>query len=115
MRLNIRCRGVEDPAGVREHVRKRLGFALARFEGRLSSADVVVTDENGPKGGPAMRCDIAVRGDRGGEIRATDGAADPLEAVDLAAGRVARAVARAMERSRDPYAGPLGGRSASGV
>ncbi len=114
MRLNVRCRGVGEAAEIREHVRRRLGFALARFEGRLTSADVVVTDENGPKGGPAIRCDISVRGDRGGEIRASDGAADPLEAVDMAAGRIARAVARALERRRDPHSGPPGGPSAGG-
>lgn len=100
MRIGVRCRRVEDPAGVRAHAEKRLGFALSRFRDAVGEADVSLDDENGPRGGPAIRCVIRVAGTRGWEVVVSDEAADPLEAVDRAAGRLGRAVAREMEKRR---------------
>jgi ribosomal subunit interface protein len=97
VKIQIRERDVEVGEGLRAHVERRLGFALARFGSRI--ARVVVrfssTDDSQDK-----RCQIHV-GLRSRSARVEDVDADMFAAVDRAADRLSRTVAHVLERERD--------------
>jgi hypothetical protein len=79
-------------------VRRRFEFALSRFGHRVRSLVVRVTDVNGPRGGIDKRCRVTVQ--LQGQSRTVvidDVDADAAIAVDRAADRTARTVARAIE------------------
>lgn len=61
MELTIRTHDVELTDQLREHITRRLAFALDKFEDRVEEAFVYVMDLNGPKGGVDKLCQIAVR------------------------------------------------------
>jgi putative sigma-54 modulation protein len=100
MRLDIHHQGVELTDEIRQHVERRLQFALARFEPRLMWTAVYISDQNGPRGGVGMRCRIVVRVRRHGEVIAERDDADINAAVDRAADCVAQALARELDRRR---------------
>ncbi len=98
MRLDIRarCGLTSDEA---RHAERSFRFALGRFGLRLARASVTMADLNGPKGGVDKSCAVEVRGE-GVEVRIEERAATVREALDFAAARAGRAVARAIDRSR---------------
>jgi ribosomal subunit interface protein len=100
MKMQIVGRNVEMNEALRAHVERRLSFALGRFGDRVGRVMVRFSDINGHRGGVDKRCQIdvdllLVRG-----VRAEDTDADLFIAVDRAADRAARSIARAMERDR---------------
>ena len=52
--------GVSASERARLRSNQRLAAVLAALPDRASSAPVAFTDDNGPKGGPAMRCALTV-------------------------------------------------------
>lgn len=104
MKIDIRTRGFSLTPGLRTHVERRLTFALDRYEQRVARVRVTLGDLNGPRGGQDKRChvDVLVRGAGTVLARAVD--ADAYAALDVAAHRARRGVARALERER-PTAG----------
>lgn len=101
MRIDIRTRGVERTPELLDHVRRRLEFALSRFGGRIRSVTVRIEDQNGPRGGADERCRLEVCGTRGWRAAAEATDAEAARAVDLAAERIGRTVAREMVRQRE--------------
>lgn len=102
MRLDIRGRHVRINAGLREHVTRRLHFAIGRFGGRVAGILVRLEDVNGPRGGTDMQCRIVVRLAPRGELVVEVLEADARVAVDVAVDRLARQVARALGRRLAP-------------
>jgi putative sigma-54 modulation protein len=86
----------------REFIQRRILFALSRFEVRLRGVSVVLTDENGPRGGVDKTCRIKVRLRRLGDIVVTDRDREVAACVSRAAERAGRAVQREVERQRRP-------------
>jgi ribosomal subunit interface protein len=84
-----------------EHVERRLRFALARFDGRVTRVAVRVSDVTGAGGGVDKRCRIAVRLRPVGEIIVEDAGADLYAAIDVAAERIGRSVRHEVERLRE--------------
>ena len=101
MQIEIRGRAVELTQPIKEHVERRLSFALGRFGTQVRSARVRLEDLNGPKGGLDKRCRVTLSGDLIGQsfVEATD--ADLYTAIDRAAGAAGRAVSRSLERAND--------------
>jgi putative sigma-54 modulation protein len=99
VKIQIRERNVEVSEGLRTHVERRLGFALARFGQRIARVIVRFSDADGEPGA-TMRCQIHV-GLRSRSARVDYTDADLFTAVDCAVERVARSVARVLERERD--------------
>src|SRR5664279_2182551 len=60
MRLDIRSRNVALTSELRQHIDRRVGQALNRFEQRVGSVRIALTDVNGPKGGPDKVCRLTV-------------------------------------------------------
>lgn len=98
MNIAIQSNGLVLTEALRAHVHRRLrsalGWALTR---RLA---VWLSDINGPRGGRDKRCKIQISLDHGKTIIIEDTEEDLYAAIDLAAGRADRALARQLARSR---------------
>ena len=100
MRLNICERKMALPKNDRKVVERRMRFALTRFAPSIRHISVTLTDEGGPHGPPAKRCQIVIGLLPTGSVvvEATD---DLFEtAASRAADRAGRTVARQLERRR---------------
>jgi ribosome-associated translation inhibitor RaiA len=83
----------------RTSIEDRLRLTLMPFGTRISRAVIRLHDENGPRGGPGLRCMIEIVFDRGDRVRIEQRASEVLEAVRRVMPRVARAVRQHVERS----------------
>ncbi len=101
MRIAVRTSAGLPPALARL-ARRRLEFALGRFDNRVRSLAVHLTDVNGPRGGVDKKCLVTIRLDAPKPlIVIEDTDADAAVAIDRAADRAARAVARALHTLAD--------------
>ena len=101
MRIHVRSRGFELTDALRAHAERRLLFALARFGTRVQSVMLRMDDVNGPRGGADKRCHILARLVPWGDVRVEELDGDLYVAIDRAADRLDRAVAREIERRRE--------------
>ena len=101
MRLMIYARKVTLSQTLRDHVERRLRFALGRFGNRIDRVTVRLEDLNGPRGGVDKRCRIEACVVRSGklQVEVTDAEIEP--AVDRAADRIARRVKDDLDRTRE--------------
>ena len=86
--------------GLKDHIERRLRFALGRFAERIDRLSVRLSDVNGPRGGIDKRCRIAVALVPRGVVMVEGSGDDPFALVTEAAKRAGRAVRRALERRR---------------
>ena len=100
MKIQITKRNVEVNEALQTHVARRVGFALGRFGDRVGRVVVRFSDINGHRGGVDKRCQINVDLLPARTVRAEDTDADLFAAVDRAADRAARSIARAIELER---------------
>jgi ribosomal subunit interface protein len=107
MQINIQARGFQLTDGLREHAERRLQFAFGWADGRLRHVSVRLSDENGPRGGEDKRCRIQITFPGARSVVIEDTEADVYVAIDRAADRAGRSVARQLERQRDHRHGPL--------
>ena len=98
MKIQIRRGNVELTERLRAHVERRLGFGLGRFGGRIGRVIIRFSDTNGPRGGVDKRCQIDVSVCPSGNVLVEDIDADLVVAVDHAADRASRCIARMLER-----------------
>lgn len=101
MQIQIGAKRLELTAFQRETVDRRLRYALGRFGGRIRRVEVLVTDENGPRGGIDTTCRILVKTAPRGEVRAEVTDIGVELAVSRAVQRVARSVSSELQRWRD--------------
>lgn len=98
MNIAIHSNGLVLTKTLRAYVHRRLktalGWALTR---RLA---VWLSDINGPRGGRDKRCKIQISLDHGKTIIIEDTEEDLFAAIDLAAGRADRTLARRLGRNR---------------
>jgi hypothetical protein len=111
MRLVIKPRGVELTDELRAFTARRIHFALSRAADVVRRVDVTLADVNGPRGGVDKVCRIRLAGRELPEIIVEERDASLEVAVAVAAGRMSRAVLRALDRSRAPYARAAAGAS----
>ena len=107
MNIHIQARGFALTDSLREHVERRLRFALGWADDRLRQVSVRLSDENGPRGGEDKRCRIQIAFSGAPGMVIDDTEADLYVAIDRAADRAGRSVARRLERQRDGRQGPL--------
>lgn len=99
MNIDIKTLGFGLTRGLREHVIHRLATGLGRFEARLRQVVVRLSDLNGPRGGVDKHCQLLVRIDGASPIVVRDTEEDLYVAVDRAAERAGRTLARQVQRS----------------
>lgn len=100
MTIEIRAKGLALNDTIREHVERRMGFALARFSDQIQSIRVMVEDLNGPKGGVDKLCKVVATMSRGDQVTGEARADGVLAAIDRVADRVKRAMTRKLDRPR---------------
>jgi ribosomal subunit interface protein len=99
MNLEIRGIDLEPTDAIRNHIERRLSFALSRFSDHLKGVEVRLRDENGPKGGIDKVCRVkaTLRGRPTLVVEAVG--TDLYAAIDTAADRAGRALGRTLRRN----------------
>jgi len=109
--INIQARGFDLTEGLREHTRKRLQFALGWANHEVRSITVCLSDVNGPRGGNDKRCRIQIPLAGSRDVVIEDVDADLYVAINRAAERIERTMARRLERlrghRREQISGPV--------
>jgi putative sigma-54 modulation protein len=114
----LKDQAAKRPAGLPDHIERRLRFALARFGGRVEKVVVFLQDRNGPRGGVDKVCRILAKVQGCGAIMATVADSDWTAAVDRATTRIGHTVSRQIGRLRDrrvTAAHPHGPRQPAGL
>lgn len=106
MMIAIQARDLSLTQSLRGHVYKRLAFTLGRCSSRVHRVEVRLSDINGPRGGVDKSCKIKVQLPGKPDIVVEDVQADLYTAIDRAAGRAGRTLARRLHRSLPADRGP---------
>jgi ribosome-associated translation inhibitor RaiA len=100
MQMDIQSQGFVLTDGINDYVTKRLAFGLSHGNEAISRVNVRLSDINGPRGGTDKRCLIEVRLKGAPTLVIEDVEADLYVAIDRAAGRAGRTLARRLSRRR---------------
>jgi ribosomal subunit interface protein len=101
MQMDIQSQGFSLTDGIRDYVMKRLAYALAHGDAVITRIIVRLSDINGPRGGDDKRCLIEVRLKAASAVVIEDTEADLYVAIDRAAERAGRTLARRLARQRE--------------
>jgi putative sigma-54 modulation protein len=101
MRLHIHGKNFRLTESIREQVRARLAFALARFSDRIRNVTTKVVDVNGRKGGIDKQCRLVVQLCPKGTVTIEETDSNVSAAIARAADRAGHTVSRALKRWRD--------------
>ena len=99
MQIEIQARGFKLTEALRTQAERRVRFALGSTSGRVRSVVMRLVDENGPRGGVDKRCTIRAALPGVPPVVIEQQEADLYVAIDRAADRAGRAVARRLERA----------------
>jgi len=100
MQLDIRSHNVALTSELRQHIDRRVGQALNRFEQHVGSARIALTDVNGPKGGPDKVCRLTVVLNGCNRVAVTEYGSNLFRIVDRVADRVNQRVSSVLEKVR---------------
>jgi putative sigma-54 modulation protein len=107
MLWNLHTRDVELDAELKDHLERRLLFALSRFDPKILKVDVYVVDHNGPKGGIDKSCQIVVRLRGLSDVVVKTADADWTVCIDRSTTRIGQHVRRALARKREHQSRPV--------
>ncbi|MBI2528347.1 MAG: HPF/RaiA family ribosome-associated protein [Candidatus Rokubacteria bacterium] len=99
--MSIEISGIDRNVALRRRVERQIGAALGPLRVAPVKALVSFFDDNGPKGGLALRCAVTVRVPYRPAIRVENTAATARVAFDGALGVLERQLERYRERDRD--------------
>jgi putative sigma-54 modulation protein len=98
MKIQLRHSNVQISEALADHVDRKIGLAVRRFQERIAALAVRLIDENGPRGGLDTRCSVVVELIGGGRVvvkaLATDAYASVTRAAALLHAQVTRVIAR---------------------
>lgn len=112
MKIRIETQGFELTEALREHVLRRLRYALGRYAHDVRRVAVHLSDVNGPRGGADKLCRILVRLPPSPLIVIKDLGSDLYQVIDRAAERADRNIARRIGRMRQLQVSSRGGHPA---
>jgi ribosome-associated translation inhibitor RaiA len=98
MHYTIHAHGFELTEEFKGYTERRLNFALSWAAGMVTKVDVRCTDENGPRGGFGNRCTLHIHLAGGDDLVVKDVQPDICTAIDRAADRAGRSLARKIQR-----------------
>ena len=98
MQIDIQARNFSLTQALRNHVERRLGFALSTRYDRIKRILVRLSDINGPRGGNDKCCQLHVVLPGQADVVIADTQSDLYAAIDCAADRASRAVSRKLAR-----------------
>lgn len=100
MQIDIQSRGFTLTESLRQHAERRLQFAIGSMRGNLRAVAMRLSDENGPRGGEDKLCRIQASLAGEPPVVIEDIQSDLYVAIDRAADRLGRTVARRLHRQR---------------
>ncbi len=100
MKLTLRTPHVDLSPELQDQLRRGIHRALGRVSPWIREIEVVVSDTNGPRGGPDKQCRMILRGRSFETIVVEQLGADVRATVAAVALRAERAVLRSVDRSR---------------
>lgn len=100
MHVDIQSRGFELTDALKDYAVRRLAYGLGQSARHVVRVTVHLLDINGPRGGADKRCRIRVKLDIPLEVVLEDTQPNLYVAIDRAAERVGRTVARNLRRHR---------------
>lgn len=100
MQMSIHCCGFDLTEGLRDYTEKRLTCSLRFGNPHIMRLVVRLSDINGPRGGEDKRCSIELRLKGLTDVMIEDTETDLYAAIDRAAERAGRTMARRLARSR---------------
>jgi len=100
MQIDIQARDFPLTDALRNHTKRRLGFALSARDNHIQRVIVRLSDINGPRGGADKRCHIQVVLAHLPDVVIKDTEADLYTAIDRAADRAGRTAGRRLMRQR---------------
>jgi ribosome hibernation promoting factor len=100
MQLEIRGRDVDITDRLRDHIERRLGFALGRFAQRIKRVLVCVGELNGPRGDIDKGCRVAIKLAPSTTVVMEERDSDVYVAIDRVAGKADRYIGRRLKRPR---------------
>ena len=106
MKLSIVDRDKCLDAPLRQLARRRLLFALSRFDSKLHEVILKVDDLNGPKGGIDKRCQLQIKLRYGEDVILTNLDSTVEAGISRLADRAGRTIARRISRLQHSYRRP---------
>jgi ribosome-associated translation inhibitor RaiA len=103
MRLTIQARHVVLTDALKEHIKRRLDFALGTRYDQIQRINVTLSDINGPRGGRDKRCQMLINIAGQPDIMINDVQVVLSDAIDRAASRASRTVTKRISRQRIRY------------
>jgi len=101
MLIDIQTRSFSLTDALRDHIKRRLGFALSARDEHIQRVLIRLSDINGPRGGADKQCHIQVVLTHLPDVVIEDTEADLYAAIGRATDRAGRTVGRRLERQRD--------------
>lgn len=101
MLIEIQARNFPLTNALRGHIQRRLDFALSTRYEHIQRILVRLSDTNGPRGGSDKCCHIQITLPRLADVVIEDTESDLYDAINRAADRASRTVARKLARERD--------------
>lgn len=101
MRIEIHTGKFSLTDSLREHIERRIQFALSWANHNLQKVTLRLDDINGPKGGADKSCRIQIPITGGKPVVIEDIQSDLYIAIDRAVERAGRALSRKLERKRE--------------
>ena len=101
MQIDIQARNFSLTDALRNHIERRLSFALSSRDDYIQRVMVRLSDINGPRGGTDKCCHIQVVLPQLTDVVIVDTEVNLYTAIDRAADRAGRTVGRKLARHRD--------------
>lgn len=101
MKIHVRSKQVTIDDDVRDYIERRFQLGLGRYSSRIFRVSVQIIDMNGPRGGADKACRVEVKFRSFGGVFVENTDSNLYSAVDRAADKAGRAVARVISRAKD--------------
>jgi putative sigma-54 modulation protein len=101
MQIQISGRKMKPSNRLREHIQRRLNFALQRFAQHIRKLHVQVRDLNGPRGGVDKSCQLTIFLMSGATRVLEERAKSAYLAIDCLVDKAATSIARRLQRKHD--------------
>lgn len=98
MQIHITGRELKPSNRLREHIQRRLNFALQRFAPHIRKLHVQVRDLNGPRGGVDKSCQLRIFFISGANRVVEERAPSAYLAIDSLVDKAATSIARGLQR-----------------
>lgn len=99
MKMDVQARSFSTTASLREYVKRRIQFALTRFQGRVERVRVYLSDINGPRAGLDRECHLQVHVRGLPSVVVKGRQPNPYVTIDRASQRAGRSLERSVRRA----------------